>query len=1242
MIGSSKTTFGFDPRTIPGCQLWLDAADQSSMTLSGSTVTQWSDKSGNGFNANAYTGVAAPVYSQSARTITFNGTNYFYTNYPSNPTNESVFIIFNSASVSAGNLIEGNKPSGGGARQIAFTTSGGNFNANSSGITAGPSITGYLTGVTYIGECFITSGSTQLYINGQNPSSSVSLSFTAGNTTNIGAFTTSQNGTPNYLYSGTISEILIYNTALGTTQRQQVEGYLANKWGLTGYYAPKTPLSIPGCQLWLDAADSSTITLSSSKVTQWNDKSGNGYNFTQATSGNQPTYSTASLNTSNTITFTSANSTFLTGTASTTFMGTNSLSVYGVFKTNNNTSSSSVFAKSLAGGAGGRILYAVRDGGNPGYINSGIGTTGQNAYANTLSDTYTVGAWRVHGFVSDRSGWTTTLFQNGSLIATTTITADTTTNLTNPYQMIIGGYNTSSGSVSPPLAGYYLDGAIAEILVFSTVLTTTQRQTIETYLAKKWGFTSMYPAIPSTHPFYSVRPYLRAFQPTDISGCQLWLDGADQSSVTLSGTTVTQWNDKSGNGRNTSSAIGTSVYVSNAVNKLPGVYFNSTAFRGPFVYSGTQLHCFLVGTMGDSGSFTRILSIGNGTQEDFNSPLTTILFCRGGSGVSSVRVVRNDTGVSASFSAYNTPFLAVSAQYSNTQEISVNGATPTTGTTNTSASFSTTTYGLGIQSKSGGTGEQALVGYICELIVFNTYLTVSQRQQVEGYLAHKWGLNLTYGTNTPLTIPGCQLWLDGADSSTITGTTSVTAWADKSGMNYTMTNNQGTCSVSAASLNGLNTIYVPSGANLKLANFLFHTKFTTFIVGKADTGKLLIGGRFGTNNIVFYEYTGNDGLLAVPLPSGTTYLDVYDTVGLATRVVSNNTWFIWSIGYDNLTNNTANPHRINGIARTTSAGSGSSIISSSSGTGSLYLNSVNGTGSYDSDYFAEIIHYNTTLTTTQCQTIEGYLARKWGLTISNQFLLTHPFNRIPPASVVFSPLSISGVSLWLDAADINGNGSAFSVGGTISTWVDKSPLGNNMTGTSVTYTYDSTYRANAPTFNGSSSLFNQSNSGIYSLNNATTWTIFTVNRRTDTSWYNAVYNAKSPGSGQNNYLIYRYSPSAGGFQFYLGDTTGSYIGSGSGTGDGITTLTARTSGTAEGFINGSSIGTGSTSSSSGQATFTIGLQTGAYMNGFIFEVIVYNIGLSTPERQRVEGYLAQKWGLTGSLPSTHPFKKIPA
>ncbi len=42
--------------------------------------------------------------------------------------------------------------------------------------------------------------------------------------------------------------------------------------------------------LWLDAEDTASITLNVNKVSQWNDKSGNGRNATQATAANQPTY----------------------------------------------------------------------------------------------------------------------------------------------------------------------------------------------------------------------------------------------------------------------------------------------------------------------------------------------------------------------------------------------------------------------------------------------------------------------------------------------------------------------------------------------------------------------------------------------------------------------------------------------------------------------------------------------------------------------------------------------------------------------------------------------------------------------------------------------------------------------------------------------------------------------------------------------------------------------------------------
>ena len=58
-----------------------------------------------------------------------------------------------------------------------------------------------------------------------------------------------------------------------------------------------SPMSLGNMAWWLDASDQSTISLSSTKVTQWSDKSGNNKNFIQSDDAKRPTYS------SNTITF---------------------------------------------------------------------------------------------------------------------------------------------------------------------------------------------------------------------------------------------------------------------------------------------------------------------------------------------------------------------------------------------------------------------------------------------------------------------------------------------------------------------------------------------------------------------------------------------------------------------------------------------------------------------------------------------------------------------------------------------------------------------------------------------------------------------------------------------------------------------------------------------------------------------------------------------------------------------------
>jgi hypothetical protein len=48
-----------------------------------------------------------------------------------------------------------------------------------------------------------------------------------------------------------------------------------------------------------------------------------------------------------------------------------------------------------------------------------------------------------------------------------------------------------------------------------------------------------------------------------------------------------------------------------------------------------------------------------------------------------------------------------------------------------------------------------------------------------------------------------------------------------------------------------------------------------------------------------------------------------------------------------------------------------------------------------------------------------------------------------------------------------------------------------------------------------------------------------------------------------------------------------------------------------------------------------------FQNGFINEILIYDLNISIAERQQIEGYLAWKWGFQARLPGNHPFKFFP-
>jgi len=233
------------PLDIGGLGLWLDAADAGSVVLSGSNVSQWLDKSGLGKNATvAGTG---PIYDYTFG-INFNGSSSLKAPALLTTTNYSMFIVHRPADVSPST--EGN-PLGVWKRKFgSFSIVGvvsntvrvttGVENSNSYAAPINVAASAEVNNI-YMQSCILSSSTSPnssynstVTINGvETTSSGTSVNGNiASCTEEIGIGCRIENGYPVGQYNGRVSEIIIFNVALGAIQRQQIEGYLAWKWGL--------------------------------------------------------------------------------------------------------------------------------------------------------------------------------------------------------------------------------------------------------------------------------------------------------------------------------------------------------------------------------------------------------------------------------------------------------------------------------------------------------------------------------------------------------------------------------------------------------------------------------------------------------------------------------------------------------------------------------------------------------------------------------------------------------------------------------------------------------------------------------------------------------------------------------------------------------------------------------------------------------------------------------------------------
>ena len=142
-----------------------------------------------------------------------------------------------------------------------------------------------------------------------------------------------------------------------------------------------TPAQI-STALWLDAADAPTITLNATTVSQWNDKSGNSRNVSQANSSQQPLYTLGGLNSLNIADFDGAND-VLNGLPMSNFVTNNSYSAFvvGLARTIATNDGNGYANEAFYGDAGGYISMYLRSSNLIGAYNwDGANRVATNAY----------------------------------------------------------------------------------------------------------------------------------------------------------------------------------------------------------------------------------------------------------------------------------------------------------------------------------------------------------------------------------------------------------------------------------------------------------------------------------------------------------------------------------------------------------------------------------------------------------------------------------------------------------------------------------------------------------------------------------------------------------------------------------------------------------------------------------------------------------------------------------------------
>ena len=471
------------------------------------------------------------------------------------------------------------------------------------------------------------------------------------------------------------------------------------------------------------------------------------------------------------------------------------------------------------------------------------------------------------------------------------------------------------------------------------------------------------------------------FQPTDISGCAMWFDATDNLSVDANEFgEVLSWSNKGTiGGQFDISGSAAVLYGTTFVNGLNTVSFTSNAFMEGSFQLNFQARTLFVVTKETSVAQGQpspwLTSDTSGGMETFSQHDVTTTYYIGKHNVVFPELAAESptdyNGYPALFTFVNSVDLSDNYVGVNRQAISITYNTIASGYNTSNIKYFLGDY---LNGSSVGVSQD-----ICELILYNTALSVADRDQVEGYLARRWGIQEPPPPPfAPTDISGLYVWMDANNQSTVTTNVSsqVLTWSNLGLASNVFSNDSNWASYIQDS-NSNYVIAMPTETSLITYAALPYNTRTSFSVFENVSDLTTL--TYPYENIWSCGTSGGVQL-GVAYDSNTTSTTMnlcqqgYNCPSIAdiSLPIGGYNLAIW--GTDS-----------NTTASTIAYFNGGSNINYGTDLGNLFNTNpiYYGMGSpvHDSPAYriAEILEYDSILTTAQLSTVANYLVTKWAI-----------------------------------------------------------------------------------------------------------------------------------------------------------------------------------------------------------------------------------------------------------------------